>query len=386
MSYVEPRALLLRLLAERGAPEEAPMPDALVAAVRGIGLPAFIALAFAAVAQLLRARQPRAARALLQELDELAATTATFAEGSFLPSLVRVALALDERLLAERLAAAVQPVAVPRTRARRDPGPARRGGRRSCRGRVDVHRSGRPLANVRQRARALMPSSARAAAWSRSATGPPKRRSSKPATCSRRWATPALAETEASRGDGRKDGVGLRRLATCRSNLRDEALASHTRAHGARRGGNAAARRALLAAGVPVVNFASGGLAVLVALRYLPGDPTGDSDDYVLGWTEVDAIPRARPGRARRAGEPRFRHPLAGAPLLARRRALEGPARGGRGADEPCFGAVPPLVTRPFSFAECLHTPPMSARYKSDSSMSSCTEGRSSQPRRTFSV
>jgi hypothetical protein len=24
---------------------------------------------------------------------------------------------------------------------------------------------------------------------------------------------------------------------------------------------------------------------------------------------------------------------------------------------------VPPLVTRPFSFAECLHTPPMLARY-----------------------
>jgi hypothetical protein len=26
---------------------------------------------------------------------------------------------------------------------------------------------------------------------------------------------------------------------------------------------------------------------------------------------------------------------------------------------------VPPLATRPFSFAECLHTPPMNARYKS---------------------
>ena len=23
--------------------------------------------------------------------------------------------------------------------------------------------------------------------------------------------------------------------------------------------------------------------------RYLPGDPTGPPDDYVLGWTEVDA-------------------------------------------------------------------------------------------------
>src|ERR1700751_2143418 len=40
--------------------------------------------------------------------------------------------------------------------------------------------------------------------------------------------------------------------------------------------------------GVPVVNFASeAGLAVLVALRYLPDD----ADDYVLGWTEIDAVP-----------------------------------------------------------------------------------------------
>ena len=44
--------------------------------------------------------------------------------------------------------------------------------------------------------------------------------------------------------------------------------------------------------GSPVVNFASeAGLAVLVALRYLPGDPGAAPGDYVLGWTEVDAIP-----------------------------------------------------------------------------------------------
>ena len=29
----------------------------------------------------------------------------------------------------------------------------------------------------------------------------------------------------------------------------------------------------------------------------------------------------------------------------------------------PDAGGVPPLVTRPFSFAECLHTPPMLAHY-----------------------
>jgi hypothetical protein len=29
----------------------------------------------------------------------------------------------------------------------------------------------------------------------------------------------------------------------------------------------------------------------------------------------------------------------------------------------PDAARVPPLATRPFSFAECLHTPPMLARY-----------------------
>ncbi len=47
---------------------------------------------------------------------------------------------------------------------------------------------------------------------------------------------------------------------------------------------------------MPVVNFASeAGLAVLVALRYLPDDPAGVPDDYVLGWTEVDATPERVP-------------------------------------------------------------------------------------------
>src|ERR1051325_9921022 len=48
--------------------------------------------------------------------------------------------------------------------------------------------------------------------------------------------------------------------------------------------------------GAPVVNFASeAGLAVLVALRYLPGDPADAPDDYVLGWTEVEATPERVP-------------------------------------------------------------------------------------------
>src|SRR6059058_5976122 len=48
--------------------------------------------------------------------------------------------------------------------------------------------------------------------------------------------------------------------------------------------------------GAPVVNFASeAGLAVLVALRYLPADPAEAPDDYVLGWTEIDAVPERAP-------------------------------------------------------------------------------------------
>src|SRR4051794_40283094 len=48
--------------------------------------------------------------------------------------------------------------------------------------------------------------------------------------------------------------------------------------------------------GVPVVNFASeAGLAVLVALRYLPGEPADAAGDCVLGWTEVDAVPERAP-------------------------------------------------------------------------------------------
>ena len=81
------------------------------------------------------------------------------------------------------------------------------------------------------------------------------------------------------------------------SNSGDEALASHPRGpHCARRDGDAAAWWRYSPPGVPVVNFASeAGLAVLVALRYLPGDPAGAPDDYVLGWTEVDATPERVP-------------------------------------------------------------------------------------------
>jgi RES domain-containing protein len=118
---------------------------------------------------------------------------------------------------------------------------------------------------------------------------------------------------------------------------------------------------------VPVVSFASeAGLAVLVALRYLPDDPADAPDDYVLGWTEIDAVPERAPD----ADEDAIRGWVAD--WLEQRRSLLAAVRS-RVLPEadvvlmnplhPDAAGVPPLVTRPFSFADCLHLPPMLARY-----------------------
>jgi RES domain-containing protein len=116
--------------------------------------------------------------------------------------------------------------------------------------------------------------------------------------------------------------------------------------------------------GAPVVNFASeAGLAVLVALRYVP-DP---AEDYVLGWTEIDALPERVPAAE---GDDAIRDWVAG--WLEERRSLLAAVRSqvlpeaGVVLMNPLHSdaaRVRPLVTRPFSFAECLHTPPMLARY-----------------------
>jgi RES domain-containing protein len=116
--------------------------------------------------------------------------------------------------------------------------------------------------------------------------------------------------------------------------------------------------------GAPVVNFASeAGLAVLIALRYLQPDTP---DDHVLGWTEADAAPERAPA----GGDEAIRDWVAG--WLEQRRSLLAAVRSQvlPEADvvllnplHPDAAQVPPLVTRPFSFAECLHTPPMLERY-----------------------
>jgi RES domain-containing protein len=120
--------------------------------------------------------------------------------------------------------------------------------------------------------------------------------------------------------------------------------------------------------GVPVVNFASeAGLAVLVALRYLSGDARDAPEDYVLGWTDVDATPERAPDAD---GDEATREWVT--EWLEERRSLLAATRS-RVLPEadvvlmnplhPDASAVRPLVTRPFSFADCLHTPPMLARY-----------------------
>ena len=123
--------------------------------------------------------------------------------------------------------------------------------------------------------------------------------------------------------------------------------------------------------GVPVVNFASeAGLAVLVALRYLPGDPTGDPEDYVLGWTEVDATPERVPDEhgeeATRAFVTRWLEERRSLLAAVRSQVLPEADVVMMNPAHPDAARVPPLVTRPFSFAECLHTPPMGARYTSE--------------------
>jgi RES domain-containing protein len=125
--------------------------------------------------------------------------------------------------------------------------------------------------------------------------------------------------------------------------------------------------------GAPVVNFASeAGLAVLVVLRYLPGDPTDAPADFMLGWTDVDASPERVPDAS---GDDAIRDWMTG--WLEERRSLLAAVRSQvlPEADvvlmnplHPDAAQVRPLVTRPFSFAECLHIPPMTGRYSGGSS------------------
>jgi RES domain-containing protein len=120
--------------------------------------------------------------------------------------------------------------------------------------------------------------------------------------------------------------------------------------------------------GQPVVSLASEpGLAVLVALRYHLPDLAAAPTDLVLGWTEVDAPLERIDDPDEDTVRRRVSEWLAtGSALLC---AI--PSRVLPEADviylnprHPDAAAVPPLVTRPFDFARCLHRPPMLERYR----------------------
>lgn len=121
--------------------------------------------------------------------------------------------------------------------------------------------------------------------------------------------------------------------------------------------------------GRPVVNFASeAGLAVLVALRYLPDDPARREIDYVLGWTEIDAEPLTIPVSDDEGAITawvddwleRRGSLLASIPS----RVLPEGAIIMMNPQHPASVDVPPLTTRPFDFAECLHRPPMLDKFR----------------------
>ncbi len=124
--------------------------------------------------------------------------------------------------------------------------------------------------------------------------------------------------------------------------------------------------------GRPVVSLASEpGLAVLIALRYLMPDKLEAETDYILGWTSFDAEPERVPDD--------LSSPAITAYVdnwLESRRSLMAAVRSKvlPEADVILFNPlhpdathVSPLVTRPFSFIECLHRPPMLEVYRDNS-------------------
>jgi RES domain-containing protein len=121
--------------------------------------------------------------------------------------------------------------------------------------------------------------------------------------------------------------------------------------------------------GQPIISFASeAGLAVLVALRYLQSDIRADDGDYVLGWTLADTVPERVPGDLDDAGKRAFvdEWAISGRSLLIAVQSAVLPE-----ADVILMNAlhqeaqaISPLTIRPFSFAECLHRPPMLDRYR----------------------
>lgn len=121
-------------------------------------------------------------------------------------------------------------------------------------------------------------------------------------------------------------------------------------------------------AGLPVVSLASeAGLAVLVALRYHLPDLATAPDDLVLGWTEIDVLPERVPDgdeQTVRAFVARWLHTRRSLACAIRSKVLPEADVVYLNPQHPEAALVPPLAARPFSFAECLHHPPMLDSYR----------------------
>lgn len=122
--------------------------------------------------------------------------------------------------------------------------------------------------------------------------------------------------------------------------------------------------------GRPIVSFASeAGLAVLVALRYWQGGGELNEAGYVLGWTSTDAVPERVPSELADTAKRAFvdEWAAAGRSLLIAVQSAVLPEADVilMNAQHPEARTIAPLSTRPFSFAECLHRPPMLEQYRS---------------------
>jgi class 3 adenylate cyclase len=108
--FTEPRSMQLRLVAERGDYEHAPVGDRVVTAARESGELQMCAMAFTAASRLLLAQgQPANAKALLVELEQVEGMRGEPYYVSVLPEAVRTSLAFEDTELAARLVDGVEP-------------------------------------------------------------------------------------------------------------------------------------------------------------------------------------------------------------------------------------------------------------------------------------
>ncbi len=124
--------------------------------------------------------------------------------------------------------------------------------------------------------------------------------------------------------------------------------------------------------GLPIVNFASeAGLAVLVALRYWQANAKPDEAEYVLGWTETVAVPERIPSElsddARKALVDEWATSRRSLLIALQSAVLPETDVILLNVLHQDAASIAPLTTRPFSFSQCLHRPPMMSQYSANS-------------------